>query len=371
MLQVIKHLQPNRFRHLVLVRSAGSLAGVAEMPEAENIRVIADRAETLNRRWAWRLAELLRAQKVDVLHVRGLTMLPDAVLAARLAGRIPVAFSFHGFESFPPHFGWIKKQLYRMAVKACDDRWAVGPAAANAVTRILRLPLGSVRVVANGVDTSIFRPAPSKGLLRRRLGLPDDRPVVLSMGNLKPVKGHDVLLEAIQLLGPAAKLMTLVIAGQDFQNGTLHGWASRHLAGVDVRFVGQQDDPLPWYQAADLFVLPSKWEGMSNALLEAMACGLPVIATAAGGNVDAVTHEQTGLLVPPEDPAALARETVRMLHDGDLREGLGGAARSHVLAAHDVRSTAEQYAEQYIRMGSAQKRHGRRAAVAVTEEDRA
>ncbi len=371
MLQVIKHLQPNRFRHLVLVRSADSPAGLAEIPEAGNIRVIADRAETLNRRWAWRLADLLRTQEVDVLHVRGLTMLPDAVLAARLAGRIPVAFSFHGFEWFPPHFGWLRKQLYRMAVKACDDRWAVGPAAADAVMRTLGLPPDSVHVVANGVDTSIFRPAPSKGLLRRRLGLPDDRPVVLSVGNLKPVKGHDVLLEAIQLLGPAAKLVTLVIAGQDHQNGTLHGWAGRHLADVDVRFVGRQDDPLPWFQAADLFVLPSRWEGMSNALLEAMACGLPVIATAAGGNVDVVAHEQTGLLVPPGDPSALARETARMLHDGSLRERLGRAARSHVLAAHDVRSTAEQYAERYIRMGSRQKRHSRRAAVAATEEDRA
>ncbi len=368
MLQILNCLASKAFHHRIVVRSADRPVLHEPVAPAGNIRIVSGGTEGRNRRWACRLAGILRKQAADVLHVRGLTMLPDAVLAARLAGSIPVAFSFHGFESYPPRLSWMRKQLYKVAVRACAARWAVGPSAARALASTLGLSSFEVDVIPNGVDGDIFRPAVNRDPIRLRLGLPVDRLVALCVGNLKPVKGHEVLLKAIGGLGTAQRTLTLVLVGEDFQGGRLQRLAERLPRQVEARFVGRQDDPLPWYQAADLFVLPSRWEGMSNALLEAMACGLPVIATRVGGNVDLVNHEETGLMVPPENPTELSQAIARLRSDDELRRRLGAAARSHVLRFHDLRRTADHYSEQYARLVGAGSRGGRESAAASLAE---
>lgn len=368
MLQILNRLPPETFHHRIVVRSASRPMLQEPAGPAGHIRIVSGGTGSRNRQWAWNLAGILREQAVDVLHVRGLTMLPDAVLAARLAGFIPVAFSFHGFESYPPRLGWIRKRLYRIAVRACAVRWAVGPSAARALAETLGLSSGEVEVIPNGVDGEIFQPPADRDRIRLRLGLPADRLVLLCVGNLKPVKGHEVLLKAMSEPETAPRPLTLVFVGEDFQGGGLQRLAEGLPRHLDPRFVGRQDDPLPWYQAADLFVLPSQWEGMSNALLEAMACGLPVIATRVGGNTDLVNHEQTGLLAPPENPPALAQAIARLSGDDTLRRRLGAAARAHVLRYHNLRRTAEQYGQQYARLAETGSRTRRQSAAANLAE---
>jgi len=317
-----------------------------------NVEVIRQQRGGRDRFWAVRLALILRRRRVDVLHVRGLSMLVDSVLAARLAGGVKLAFSFHGFESPTANgrrWGRLRAAAYRAAARRCDDRWAVGGAAAAAVARELRMSPDEFGVLPNGVDTRRYAPAADRNAVRRRLGLPPDRLVVLSVGNLKPIKGHDVLLEAVARPGADAPRWCVVLVGEDHRSGELQRYAARQMPGADVRFVGPQDDPLPWYQAADAFVLPSRWEGMSNALLEAMACGLPVVATAVGGNIDVVESGRTGLLVGPDNAVELALALRLLMKDEDLRSALGTAARRHVVehlgapvaaAAHEQRYAA-------------------------------
>jgi glycosyltransferase involved in cell wall biosynthesis len=225
--------------------------------------------------------------------------------------------------------------------------------AAKEIARELNMEPEEFQVLPNGVDTGRYTPSGDRGEVRRRLGLPLDRRIILNVGNLKPVKGHDILLEAMGRMNGGAANVTLVVVGQDYRNGALQEWAASRLSHCDIRFVGRQDDVLPWYQAADLFVLPSQSEGMSNALLEAMACGLPVIATEVGGNGDVVQHGRTGLLIQPDCPQQLADVITAVLADEARRAAWGEAARRHVERCFNITHTREEYAQRYTALAPA------------------
>jgi len=327
LIYVVNHLPQNLFRHVVVVRGWDETCEQAAASLGDHVELIKEPGPAADAQWSRRLAGILRQHDVDVLHVRGLSMLLDAVLAADGLGDVAVAFSFHGFESADDRPSGIRRKVYREAVLRCRDRWAVSASAAEALSRTLNIPQDSVGVLDNGVDTDRYHPTSDGPTLREGLDLPADRLVFLSAGSLKPVKGHQVLLEAMRRLGDDAQRATLVVAGADHLDKRLHRWAETHLADCDVRFVGQRADLSPWYQTADVFVLPSLWEGMSNALLEAMACGLPCIATRVGGNLDAVDEGVTGLLVEPGDAEALCGAMRRMMDDVSLRGACGTAAR--------------------------------------------
>jgi glycosyltransferase involved in cell wall biosynthesis len=117
--------------------------------------------------------------------------------------------------------------------------------------------------------------------------------------------------------------------------------------GSDVRFLGYRDDIAPLLDRADLFVLPSRAEGISNALLEAMAVGLPVVASAVSGNTDVIEPEVNGLLVEADDPASLAATVLRLLDEPGLRRRLGGEARRTVETRYSIEHVGERYVDLY------------------------
>jgi len=347
LLQVVKGLPADRFAQVLVVRGWEGNTCLDRSSLGPHVRLVADQGTGKDRRWALRLAAILREHRVDILHVRGFSMLLDAVAAAVLAGRVAVAFSFHGLEAAESRFGWMRKRLYRAATRRCADCWAVSRTAAEAVAEKLGLPAGRFGVLPNGIDARKYQPTADIGAVRRRLGLPEDRLIVLSVGNLKPVKGHDVLLEAFRRLGEDAERATLLLVGGDYLGGELQRWVDRHLASRDVRFLGEQAEPLAWYQSADIFVLPSRWEGASNALLEAMACGLPTVATNVGGNREVLRHEYSGLLVPADDPDSLASAMRRLIHDEASRRAFGEAGRRSIVEDYSIERTLERYAGRY------------------------
>ena len=358
LLQVIDGLPADRFRHVLVVRGWDATCEAAAGSVGPNVVLVREPSCGRERFWAIELASIVRQYAVDILHVRGLSMLIDSLLAARLCRGVKVAFSFHGFEQSGVRFGALRRRLYRAAVNRCDDCWAVSRSAAEAITTELRVPPSRFGVVANGVDTQRYTPAVERTEIRGRFDLPGDRLVVLAVGNLKPVKGHNILLQAARDLGPDADGAVLVLVGGDYFNGELQSWARRHAADCDIRFVGEQADTLSWYQAADVFVLPSLWEGMSNALLEAMACGLPVIATAVGGNSDVIVHGRTGLLVPPGEPNELSAALRRMMSDESLRAVLAEAGRREVCSNFSAGRAVAEYARRYEALAAQRCRVG-------------
>lgn len=293
------------------------------------------------------LASLLASHDVDVLHVRGLSLLIDSIRAADLIGDLPVAMSFHGFEEHPPQFSRLRRDLYRAAIERCDHRWAVSREAARACCECFSIAPDRFDTVSNGVDTDYFKPSGNRSAAKADRGLAPDRPVVLCVGNIKPVKGQEVLVEAAQILSRKKHAFTLVLAGRDDSHGRLQQLAAGVHGSAEIIFTGHTDDVRPWLHAADVFVQPSRWEGLSNSLLEAMSCGLPVVATSVGGTMDVIEKEKSGLLVPPNDAKALAASLERTLTDASLCRELGHAARQRVCHEFKLTNTLAALAAQY------------------------
>jgi len=159
---------------------------------------------------------------------------------------------------------------------------------------------------------------------------------ILNVGRLTTQKAQDVLLDGFAALGETARDWRLVIVGGGEAGDALHRQAEALGIARRVDFTGQVADPFPYYQRAGIFVLPSRFEGTPNALLEAMACGLPsIVSDASGGPLAYVENERTGLVVPADDAEALAAAMRRLITDEPLRARLAVAARERI-AMHDA-----------------------------------
>ena len=197
--------------------------------------------------------------------------------------------------------------------------------------------------IPNGVDTQRFQPASlqAKQALRTQLNLPQG-PVALFMGRLVRQKRLDQLVGIWPQVVAAHPQANLLIAGTGEEEALL-----RQMAGPGVHFIGRIDDVVPYLQTADLFILPSAHEGLSNALLEAMVTGLPSLATAIGGAPDVIEHDQRGWLTPPEDPKALSEAIILLLGDAERRAKFSRLGREYVLQNYGLPQTAERLVTLY------------------------
>ncbi|GAC1318239.1 MAG: hypothetical protein NVSMB2_12840 [Chloroflexota bacterium] len=220
------------------------------------------------------------------------------------------------------------------------DRFIALSDEVEAGLRGVGIPAAKVARITNGVDVAYFSPAPMVSA-----SLPPE-PVVLYVGRLHREKGVDLLINAWPQVLAALPQARLVLVG----DGPLRAELETR-AGERVCFAGLTDDPLPFLQSAGCFVLPSRSEGLPVALLEAMAVGLPSVATSVGGNVDVIRDGVDGWLVAPENPSALARGIVHALCAPD-RLRVGCAARARVVRDFSLDRTADQLASLYRELTS-------------------
>ena len=202
---------------------------------------------------------------------------------------------------------------------------------------LTRLSIAPERIVSvpTGVDAARYHPVDAAGKVarRRQLGLPTEAPLVGIVATLRSWKGHRFLIEAFA--GDALPVAHLVIVGDGPQLDALTAQVAQSGLQDRVHLVGNHSDVVPWLQALDVFVLPSYAnEGVPQALMQAMACGLPCITTNVGAIPELAQHEVTALVVPPQDVKALQNSLVVLLADQALRHRLGEAARKHVVATH-------------------------------------
>jgi len=209
-----------------------------------------------------------------------------------------------------------------------------------------------VEVFPNGVDIDRFCPAnePERHVLRDRLSLPQSAMLAVFAGRLEPQKNVDNLLLAwkqVELNARPGEDARLLILGDGTQKSALVALAEQLDITNSVHFIGRVDQVGNYLRAADLFVLPSRAEGLSNALLEAMACGLAVVATDIGGNNEIVSHLKNGILVRPRDSEQLAAALLMVLSDTKLARRLGEEARKTIGEGYSLESVTKQYIELY------------------------
>jgi glycosyltransferase involved in cell wall biosynthesis len=202
------------------------------------------------------------------------------------------------------------------------------------------VPLSRLRFVAGGIDAAAVRAAAPYD--RSALGVREDEALLLWAGRLDPVKGLDTLIGAVDE-ARSTRPMRLLIAGDGTEHSRLKQMIAERGLGDVVNLVGPRDDVHRLMRTADAFVFPSRTEGMPNALLEAMAAGLPVIATDAAGCRDLIADGQEGLLVRPDDPPALAESILTILGDPALAKTLSANAWHKVSAEYTVERCAARY----------------------------
>ncbi len=204
-----------------------------------------------------------------------------------------------------------------------------------------------IAVIASTVDPADLAPSASRAELREREGLEDPDVVLLSLANLVPRKGLDVLLEALPAVLAEAPRVRVWIGGDGPEREPLERAARERGMSERVKFLGRRQDKADLLTLCDAFVLPSRREGLGVAALEAMASGRPVVASRVGGLGEVVLDGETGILVPPEDPVRLAEALIRIAGDGALRDRLGLAGSERIAqgftAAHMVAAYEELY----------------------------
>jgi glycosyltransferase involved in cell wall biosynthesis len=262
-----------------------------------------------------RLVRLLRREQPDVLHAFLLHSYLMAAPAAWLA-RVPVLVAGRRSMGDFKQDRRMVLRVERLATRTTDLLIANAHVVAEDTRERERVPAEKIAVVYNGLPGDAFTTRPPARI-------DTGHPVLLCVANLKAYKGHQHLLEAVKLLHAGGRPCTLVLAGDGGERRSLERQA-RQLS-LDVRFRGTCTDVGPLLARADVVVLPSLHEGMSNAVMEAMAAGRPVVATAVGGTPELLRGR--GILVPPGDPAALAAALGPLLADPGRRASLGAAAR--------------------------------------------
>lgn len=202
--------------------------------------------------------------------------------------------------------------------------------------------------IPNGVDTDRFAPLPpaKKQQLRTQLALPNG-PMTIFTGRLVPEKRVDQLVEVWTAVRAAQPTATLLICGEGPEEATL-----RQMAGAGILFAGRVDDVAPFLKTADLFILPSATEGLSNALLEGMAAGLGCVATKVGGADDLITHRANGWLLEPDQPEQLQQAILAMIGNESERKKMGVAARQKVVNEYSLFKIASQLRQLYSQIAA-------------------
>ncbi|WP_191277406.1 glycosyltransferase [Nocardioides flavus (ex Wang et al. 2016)] len=184
---------------------------------------------------------------------------------------------------------------------------------------------------SHGVDTDFFQPRERNIALLNELGLDPDHPVLIFIGRLTADKGPSTLIEALRAVAQVGEHVQLVVVGaQDERDSAMHVTSLREVS-ERVRVLNHLDDVRPYLAASDLLVLPTLREGMPNVVLEAAAMGVPSITTTATGAIDSVVHDETGLLVPPQDAGALGAAILTLIQNSALCARLGAAARDRAV----------------------------------------
>jgi sugar transferase (PEP-CTERM/EpsH1 system associated) len=301
-----------------------------------------------------RLARVMRAYRPHIVHSRNWGTI-EAILAARLA-RVPVAIhSEHGYDldmltGLPTRRRIFRRASYRMA----DAVFSVTRELCDFHARQAWISPERIRVIYNGVDTQRFRPRSSERIsLRKKFGLPQERFIVGTVGRTVTIKDHPTLLRAVEsmvLKGIDAHAL-LVGSGPELERNRQLVKDSSVLAGR-VTFVGSSDEVPDILNTMDAFALTSISEGMSNTLLEAMAAGLPVIATNVGGNPEVVVDGDSGWLFRARDVEALVSRLMSLASDENQRRQLSLAARQRIVERFSLARMLNDYSNLYLELAA-------------------
>lgn len=293
------------------------------------------------------ITRYIQQQQVDVLQ--------SFHTASDLIGPIAARLSFRHVKviSSRRDLGYTKSdrhvQMQRYINYFVDGILANSSAVKNAVIEKEHFPGGQIDVIFNGIHLNAFAAdASCRQKQRSAMGVDDQAILIGSVGNIRPVKGYDVLVEAAAIVCKADQTVRFFHAGEGELQEELESRCRELNINDRFHFLGTTKDVQSFLSALDIYVQPSRSEGMSNAILEAMAARLPVVATDVGGNPDLVERSVTGLLAPSEDISVLAEKLIQLVRQPLIRKIFADNAYTKILETFQITSMIDNYKKKYI-----------------------
>lgn len=343
------------FAEIAARRGAAALEPVAIVPregwlatrlrERGLVPEIVPSVGAMNFSYLTRLAAIARARDVRLIHAH---LLGATVYAAMLglALRIPVIGVFHGPSDVagPQRLKRLKRCILR---RGCTAIVAVSKSTQEALIRY-GIDAHDIRLIPNGVDTDRFFPE-RESALRRELGLAPHEYLIGAVGNIRGPKDYETLIRSARVVADARRECHFGVVGEGTEDDMRRLLTLRDSLGLADRFhfLGFRQADRALFSDFDLFVSSSSSEGLPLSFLEAMACGVCVVATESGGAQEVVEHERTGLLAPVRNPEALGTAMLRALEDDDLRARLAAMGRARVTREFSLEATIARYGSLY------------------------
>lgn len=310
-----------------------------------------------------RLARTLKRLKPDILHVHNWSTSLYGIAAARLAGVPAVIFGLGGQnspEEAPPQ----RRAVMRALSPHVDVFTAVCEFLGQQFEADWGAPREKIRVLKTGIDLSVVDAAPEPAVVRASLGLPEDAVVCGAISVFRPVKCLPDMIDAVAAAAADDPRIHLLLIGNPLGVSNESLLAQAHQAGLGSRFHlhGRVEHPADWLPAFDVFMNTSSFEGASNAIIEAMAARIPVIATRVGGTPELIDDGEDGLLADMNDVPALTAAVRRLAADPELRRRIGAAARTRVERDHTYAAMTQAYVELYRQMAALARSQHHRAS---------
>jgi len=349
---LINGMKEERYFHVICcIRSLGPMI---DRIERKDVRLYCMNSKPADRFMALKLRKLIKEIKPDIVHTRNWGTI-DGIIAGKMAGIKSIIHGEHGREAINIGVDEWKKNLFRKIILTrISCVIAVSENLRQWLVKRIGVTESKVVKIINGVDTNKFKPAANRERAKGKIGLDPQIKLIGTVGRLDPVKNYSMFIQALKRAGMVKEQLKTIFIGDGPERQSLERMV--HEIGLNnVLFLGEQRNVIPYLQAMDVFVLPSLTEGISNTILEAMACGVPVIATKVGGNPEIVEPEKTGVLIESRDTNALAEQLRDFCNNGTKWEKFGIAARN---AAEDKFSLArmiEEYEGVYDRMALKRK----------------
>ena len=361
LVNLVNRLDPERFKQTVCcLTSAGKFAERIKIPGIEIIELNMPAGQF--RFPLLRLAKMFHRLSPNIVHTRGWPTI-DAVFAARVARISHLVHGEHGREHCDADGNnWKRNQIRRLVGRVVDRYVIVCDFFRSWLNDMCRVKNERIVYIPNGVDIERFRPLESvatgevgsSGLrkqLRRQLGLPADSLLVGTVGRLDPVKDFPTLMKGFNQIKHNFPIANLLIVGDGPMRSDLVRLGKEFGLDSAVIWLGERSDIPELLRCFDLFVQTSIFEGMSNTILEAMASGLPIVATDTGGNPELVRTGENGALVPVGDVQLLSGTLQKYLADPALRNEHGFNSRARAVNYFDLSLMAARYTEMYEALG--------------------
>lgn len=289
----------------------------------------------------WRMRKHLRRIKPDLIHCHNLFSFLNGCTASRLAGNIPLVMTKHG-ASVPGN--GLGSRMNRVLIRRADV-----VAVSRQARHIMRVWTGNrqVHYIANGISTDAYDHLPTRTEARTQLDLPQSSFVIGIVARVTPSKGHQLLIEVFARMRTKIANAMLLIVGDGIGLSEVKAQVGRLGLNSPVRLMGERQDVPTILAAMDVFCLPSETEGMPMTILEAMAAGLPVVASNVGGIPELVEEGRTGFMVGPGAADELEAALVTLANDPERAREMGRLGRDRLWNEFSVKSTLSAYEELY------------------------